>query len=99
MFKSFFLRKQRAQEIQREESELGISFKDLLSQDIIIKTKQSGNKVIFSFSSQEEGGFEVLLDEEKCTILSAILQDFVRNKSLRKIYNLFEISEGNENGK
>lgn len=87
MFKGFFSRKKVKQIKVDADSEFTINFKDLTSQDIIIKTKQSGNKVIFSLST-EKNQFEMLLDEEQCAVLIAILHDFIKNKNLNNIYNL-----------
>ena len=84
MFKGLFSKK-KVKQFQRD-SEFTINFQDLTSQSIIIKTKQSGNKVIFSLST-EKNKFEMLLDDEQCAILSVILQDFVKNKNLNNIYN------------
>lgn len=87
MFKGLFSRKKTKH--FHTDSEFTINFKDLTSQDIIIKTKQSGNKVIFSLST-EKNKFEMLLDDEQCMILSMILQDFAKNKNLNNIYNLLK---------
>lgn len=84
MFKGLFSKK-KVKQFQTD-SEFTINFQDLTSQSIIIKTKQSGNKVIFSLST-EKNKFEMLLDDEQCAILSVILQDFVKNKNLNNIYN------------
>ena len=84
MFKGLFSKK-KVKQFQTD-SEFTINFNDLTSQNIIIKTKQNGNKVIFSLST-EKNKFEMLLDEEQCMILSIILQDFVKNKNLNNIYN------------
>ncbi len=84
MFKGLFSKK-KVKQFQTD-SEFTINFQDLTSQPIIIKTKQSGNKVIFSLST-EKNKFEMLLDDEQCAILSVILQDFVKNKNLNNIYN------------
>ena len=84
MFKGLFSKK-KVKQFQTD-SEFTINFQDLTSQHIIIKTKQSGNKVIFSLST-EKNKFEMLLDDEQCAILSVILQDFVKNKNLNNIYN------------
>ena len=84
MFKGLFSKK-KVKQFQTD-SEFTINFQDLTSQPIIIKTEQSGNKVIFSLST-EKNKFEMLLDDEQCAILSVILQDFVKNKNLNNIYN------------
>lgn len=89
MFKGLFSRKKVKQNNVHVDSEFTINFKDLTSQDIIIKTKQNGNKVIFSLST-EKNKFEMLLDEEQCAILMAILHDFVKNKNLNNIYNILK---------
>lgn len=47
MFKGLFSKK-KVKQFQTN-SEFTINFQDLTSQPIIIKTKQSGNKVIFHF--------------------------------------------------
>ena len=86
MFKGFFSKKKVKRSNPFVDSECTINFNDLTSQNIIIKTKQNGNKVIFSLST-EKNKFEMLLDEEQCMILSIILQDFVKNKNLNNIYN------------
>ena len=86
MFKGFFSKKKVKRSNSFVDSEFTIDFNDLTSQNIIIKTKQNGNKVIFSLST-EKNKFEMLLDEEQCMILSIILQDFVKNKNLNNIYN------------
>lgn len=83
MFKGLFSKKKtKSVEV---DSEFVINFQDLTSQDIIVKTKQSGNKVIFSLSNKKTK-FEMLLDEEQAAILSIILQDFAKNKNLNNIY-------------
>lgn len=89
MFKGLFSRKKVKQNNAHIDSEFTINFKDLTSQDIIIKTKQNGNKVIFSLST-EKNKFEMLLDEEQCAILMAILHDFVKNKNLNNTYNILK---------
>lgn len=86
MFKGFFSKKKVKRSNPFVDSEFTINFNDLTSQNIILKTKQNGNKVIFSLST-EKNKFEMLLDEEQCMILSIILQDFVKNKNLNNIYN------------
>lgn len=87
MFKGLFSKKKLKN--LKADSEFTINFQDLTSQDIIIKTKQNGNKVIFSLST-EKNKFEMLLDDEQCAVLSVILQDFVKNKNLNNIYNLLK---------
>ena len=56
MFKGLFSKK-KVKQFQTD-SEFTINFQDLTSQPIIIKTKQSGNKVIFSLST-EKNKFEM----------------------------------------
>lgn len=82
MFKGLFSKKKKRIKIA---SGFTINFKDLTSQNIIVSTKQNGNKVIFSLSTDKDK-FEMLLDEEQCAILSVILQDFIVNKNLNNIY-------------
>lgn len=87
MLKWLFSKKNKKQ--YQVDSEFVINFQDLTSQDIHIKTKQSGNKVIFSLST-EKNKFEMLLDDEQCAVLSMILQDFVKNKNLNNMYNILK---------
>jgi len=87
MFKGLFSKK-KAKKFEID-SDFAINFQDLTSQDIIIKTKQSGNKVIFSLST-EKNKFELLLDDEQCAILSVILQDFAKNKNLNNMYKILK---------
>lgn len=89
MFKWLFS-KMKTKKIQNNiNSEFTIDFKDLTSQDIIIKTKQSGNKVNFLLSNKKND-FEIILDEELCAVLIVILQDFIKNKNLNNMYNLLK---------
>ena len=87
MFKGLFSKK-KAKTFQVD-SEFTINFRDLTSQGIIIKTKQSGNKVIFSLST-EKNKFEMLLDDEQCAVLAVILQDFIKNKNLNRIFSILK---------
>lgn len=87
MFKWFFSKNKSKQ--MKIDSDFTINFKDLTSQNLIIKTKINGNKVNFSLST-EKNDFELLLDEEQCAILTIILQDFIKNKNLNNIYNLLK---------
>lgn len=87
MFKWFFSKNKSKQ--VKIDSDFTINFKDLTSQNLIIKTKINGNKVNFSLST-EKNDFELLLDEEQCAILTIILQDFIKNKNLNNIYNLLK---------
>lgn len=88
MFKGLFSKKKKVKRIQKN-SDFTINFNDLTSQGFIISTKKNGNKVIFSLSTEKDN-FEMLLDEEQCTLLSIILQDFIINKNLNNIYNILK---------
>lgn len=90
MFKGLFSKKKA--KTFHTDSEFTINFQDLTSQNISIKTKQSGNKVIFSLST-EKNKFEMLLDDEQCAVLAVILQDFIKNKNLNRMFNLLKEEE------
>lgn len=69
-----------------------ITFSDLISQNITIRTKNNGNETILSIAN-DKNKFEILLDTEKCIVLASILNTFATDKNINKILEILSESE------